>query len=89
MTNRKIVYIEFYSPWLFGGYSTTTVDQKNDLFEAVAIIISEDEQVVKVALGESQGNFLHQVRLPRSCIKTIIELPKPFICENAKETDLN
>lgn len=84
MTKRDLVYIEFYSPWLCGGYSTSNVPSSNDLFQAVALLISEENGVYNMALGESKGQYLHQIRLPKSCVKTFIQLPKPVDPEMLK-----
>jgi hypothetical protein len=88
-SKRKIVYVEFYSPWLCGGYSINTINGNNDLFEAVAFVISETDSVYNLALGESQANYLHEIRLPKACIKTIIELPKPMMHPEVSDSSKN
>lgn len=91
MQKRKIIYLEFYSPWMCGGYSPKLVTSDNDLFQAVAFVISETDEVLNLALGESNGNYLHEIRVPKGCIKpgSLIELPKPIACPDAKPGDLN
>lgn len=79
MTNRKIIFIEYYSPWLCGGYDTKILNNNNKLFRAVGFVMRESECEIVIALGESRGQYLHQVSIPRGCIKgTPCELESPL-----------
>lgn len=91
MQERKIIYLEFYSPWMLGGYSQKTIGADNDLFQAVAFVINETDTVLNLALGESNGNYLHEMRIPKACIKpgSLIELPRPLKCEDLGNHEKN
>lgn len=90
MKQRKIVYIEFYSPWLSSGYSQSLISNNNKLFRAVGFIFRDNPDEIILGLGESDGQFLHQVSIPKGLIKgEPIELNQPFTHPELNENDKN
>lgn len=83
MELRKIVYVEFYSPWLSGGYSEKLLCNNNKLFKAVGFVFKETDEEIIIGVGESNGQYLHQVSIPVGLIKGVpIELKHPYNCEH-------
>lgn len=69
MKTKKKIEFKCHMPWLLGGYDSGLLNDNNSLFSMCGYLVKEEKESIIVALGESEGRYLHQIRVPMACVQ--------------------